>query len=149
MKSLSLHERVARRRGAAGFTLIELMVTVVIVGILAAIATPSYLNYVVRTNRAAAKACMAEAAQFMERYYTSSANLSYMGATLGLGCQSEGKLDEKYTITTTPATARTYVVTATPIGTQYTRDTKCRTLTLDQAGTRGASGTETPAYCWQ
>ena len=57
---------------ARGFTLIELMVVVAIIAILAAIAYPSYTNHVVKTRRAAATACVMEAAHFMERYYTTN-----------------------------------------------------------------------------
>ena len=116
MKFPSMHERCAPVSRAAGFTLVELMIVVLIVGILAAIATPTYVSYVARTNRGAAKGCMAEFSQFMERYYTT--NLTYVGAAPVLGCQTESQLNLKYTIdvTTTAATQRTYMVTATPQG---------------------------------
>ncbi|MBU4500895.1 MAG: prepilin-type N-terminal cleavage/methylation domain-containing protein, partial [Gammaproteobacteria bacterium] len=53
-----------------GFTLIELMITVAIIGILAAIAYPSYTQYVQRANRAEARGLMLENAQFLERNFT-------------------------------------------------------------------------------
>jgi type IV pilus assembly protein PilE len=62
-----------------GFTLIELMITVAIIGILAAIAMPSYQQYVLKANRQDAQAILMENAQFMERYFTT--NNSYASAT--------------------------------------------------------------------
>jgi type IV pilus assembly protein PilE len=135
-------------RHSRGITLMELMVVMAIVGILAAIAVPSYTAYVTRTHRAAARACLSESAQFMERYYTSSPNLSYVGADVALGCETDSGLDQRYTITLNNLAARTYTLVATPIGTQLANDTKCGTLTLDQTGGRGASGSDGPAGCW-
>ena len=138
--------RVFRR--TAGMTLIELLVVMVVVGILAAIAVPSYQRQVMRSHRAAARACLNEHAQFMERFYTS--NLTYVMATPpALGCETDGNLDINYVFefSGTP-TQRTYIVQARPIGTQLTLDTQCATLTLDQAGLPGETGTGTRADCW-
>ncbi len=122
-------------RRAAGVTLIELMITVAIVGIIAAVAYPSYQRYVVRTHRNAAAACLSQYAQFMERFYTT--NLTYTDAEATLGCASENDMDRRYTFAITVAEdGRGYRASATPIGTQASIDTRCGELTLNQAGAR-------------
>jgi type IV pilus assembly protein PilE len=148
MKARSLHGWIAARRRAAGFTLVELMIVVTIVGILAAIAFPAYSNYITRTKRGAAKACMSEYAQFMERRYTTS--MTYVGTAPVLGCATESNLNQRYTISAAVVapTQRTYTVTATPIGVQLANDTKCGTLTVDDKGARGKTGTGSLADCW-
>jgi type IV pilus assembly protein PilE len=133
-------------RAAAGFTLIELLIVMAIIGLLAAIAYPAYQSYVTRTQRKAAMACLSQYAQLMERYYTT--RLTYVGASPALGCSSEGRLNERYTFAATDLSQGAYTVTATPVGTQASRDAQCGVLGLDQRGARTASGVAGVAGCW-
>jgi type IV pilus assembly protein PilE len=139
----------------AGFTLLELMVVVGIVAILAAIALPAYTGSVAKTNRKAAEGCLAEYANYMERYYTT--NMRYdqdtsatpVANTLpALDCASTQQTGSSYTYTVPTLTASTYTVQAAPQGVQATRDKTCATLTLNQVGTRTVSGSGTLAQCW-
>ncbi|MEE7565535.1 type IV pilin protein, partial [Xanthomonas sp. Kuri4-3] len=121
---------VPSRRRRAGFTLIELMVTVAVVAILSAIAYASYSYAVVKSRRSAAAACLQERAQFMERYYTT--NLSYAGAPTPAQCEA---VPAFYTLAFdgTP-TATAFRLIATPLGGQASADTRCAVLGLNQAG---------------
>jgi type IV pilus assembly protein PilE len=137
-----------------GFTLIELMITVAIIGILAAVAFPSYTEYVLRTRRATAAGCMMELSQWMERRYTTV--LTYAGSTLPTtSCQTDLSSAYTFSISATPAlTASTYQLQAAPTGPQAS-DTGCGTLTLNQQGVKGilvngVAGTTTAATsCWR
>ena len=123
-----------------GFTLVELLITIAIVGILAAIALPSYTNYVKKTRRSMAAACLQENAQYLERWYTSK--MTYVDATAQV-CATE--IQPFYDVAINVTGARTYTATATPKGAQAGET--CGTLTLDDKGARTASG-GTTSKCW-
>lgn len=132
-------------RHQSGFTLVELMVVVLVLSILAGIAYASYDNLTIASRRKAGAACLLEASQFMERYYTT--NLAYTGAVIpALACQ--GDLTGSYTIALAATTATTYSLTATPAGRQAAKDTKCATLGINQSGTKTKSGTGSLSECW-
>lgn len=133
-------------RKQAGFTLLELMITVAVVAILSTIAYGSYQDQIKRSRRAAAATCLQERAQFMERFYTT--NMTYEGAPDPAPCDIvEGHYG---TPTLSDVTANSYTLQVAPQGTQATNDTQCATLSLTSTGVRAASGTYSsePAKCW-
>jgi len=124
-------------RNARGFTLIELMITVAIVGILSAIAYPSYTEYVRRGHRADARAGLLQAQQWLERAATATG--TYPTAALPTALSWSGDSTKRYTIALAAGnTNAAYTLTATPKGAQ-TGD-KCGTYTLSNTGVRGANG---------
>lgn len=146
-----------RIRGAAGFTLMELMIAVAIVGILAAIALPSYREYVLRGNRAVAKAMLSELTSRQEsfrsdrkRYATSLTELGYAADTAFLDREQVMRAADGdqviYSVTLEDAANLSYTVAATPVNNQ-TADTRCGKLTLSSTGVRTASGSAADT-CW-
>jgi type IV pilus assembly protein PilE len=144
----------ARQHRAAGLTLIELMVAVAIVGVLAAVAYPNYSEHVVRTRRAAAAGCALELAQFMERVYASNLRYDLNGGAAttlpAVQCSTDLSSDYQFAFGVDQPQQRTFSIAAAPQGAQATRDTRCGTLTIDQANARTRSGTAaTVAECWR
>ncbi|MFC6842040.1 type IV pilin protein [Xanthomonas theicola] len=129
-----------------GFTLIEIMIVVLIVGVLAAIAFASYESYVVKSRRAAAAVCLQQGAQLMERYYT-TAKMSYVGATEPT-CDPTLSQFYKIGFNDVPPTQNAFRLSAIPLGRQKVKDTKCGTLGLDQKGARTTSTGALETECW-
>jgi type IV pilus assembly protein PilE len=135
-----------------GFTLIEMMITVAIVGIIAAIAVPSYQSSVRKSNRAEAKTELTDVAQRLQRCYTLYAKFNDNACGVYQDLADDGYITrggQYYKITLgvpaggdSPQT--TYRLTATAIKAPQTQDTAdgCNVLTLDHTGAKA------PAACW-
>ena len=158
-----------RKFGANGFTLMEVMITVVIVAILAGIAYPTYTRFVAETRRSDATIALSQLAAQQEKFFTDCGGYAGgIGVGPGRVCppalgSPAGTIDTAtvsinaggitreghYQITITPgptgtlATSYTLTATPTPLGTQALNDAlKCTTIVLDSTGVKLATGTE-------
>ena len=132
-----------------GFSLIELMIAVVIVGILAAIAIPMYSDYVTRSRRADGQATLMQVAQELERCYTQFSKYNDNSCSVvSSSTVSETSDQGFYGISASGGnlTESTFTLTATPQNEQAD-DTDCTALTLTHLGEQSATGDD-PDSCW-
>jgi len=146
-------------RRVAGFTLIELMVTLVVAAILISIAVPSYQSQVRKSRRTEARNAVMDLAAREERYY--SVNNAYTNVALELGYGTDNAVitgrpigSGYYTVSVdlkapnpgaTPPTRAGFTITATAVGTQL-KDSPCQTFAVDDVGTQ--TSTPSAAECW-
>ncbi|WP_174874698.1 type IV pilin protein [Vogesella oryzae] len=129
------------RHNQRGVTLIELMIVVVIVGVIAAFAYPSYTAYVIKSNRSAAMSFMTEVAAKQEEYVLDARQYASSTSVLGLTVPTD--VSKFYTISVSAFNASTpiaYSVVAAPISTAMQKDDGTLTLL--------SSGEKSPADKW-
>jgi type IV pilus assembly protein PilE len=126
-----------------GFTLMELMIVLTIVGILVAIAFPAYQSQMISSRRTDGQAALLNMSSLMEAYYTE--NNTYVGAnTTALGITNLSQ-QGYYTVGVAAINATSYTLTATPVPTgPQAADTICGPLSI----TNTAVKTPNPATCW-
>jgi len=139
-----------------GFTLIELMIAIVIVGIIATMAIPYVQDYLRHSKRAEATSALIQLSQAMQRYYTE--NNTYLGAadsgnntgapaeTTYPYSQSPSSGIAAYKLSISAATASTFTLSAIPTGEQA--GDVCGTLTLTSRNVRG-DGAAGSTECWR
>jgi type IV pilus assembly protein PilE len=160
------HQEYDQVQSQRGFTLIELIVAMVIVAVLAAIAIPSYSNYVLQSHRAEAKSALLDLASNEERYFsvnsaytTNPQNLGYAAASAPffIGTNSYYQVTQiQYNAATVPngttsGTPAWFSITANAVGRQ-TNDTACAVFTINSLGQQTAQNSalaDNSTNCWQ
>jgi type IV pilus assembly protein PilE len=126
-----------------GFTLIELMIVVAIIGILALIAYPSYSNFVVRSNRAEAPQQLVRLANLQEQLFVDSRLYTNDISKLGVGTTTTTKTESGNYIISSVVNGGSFTLKATAQGVQATRDLACKEITLTDTGAKA------PVLCWE
>ena len=138
-----------------GFTLIELMIVVAIVGILTSVGYPSYQHYIQKAKRSEAEAALVSMATAMEQWRVEN-NYNYTVVNVGAGSTAifsdqvptDGSGTKTYTLSISTLAAGNYTLTATPVAPQDSDS--CGVLTLDSTGVKGANGiAPDTAGCWE
>ena len=140
-----MHRQISHTRPVprmAGMTLIELMVVVVVIGVLAAFAIPSYRQYSIRAQRTDAKTALLQLATNQERFYLQ--NNSYTNDLNALGFPAAESENGLYTLNVGIANVNTFQATATLVG---NADPECLSFTLNAQGVRTAAP-DPNTECW-
>ena len=149
-----LEHRVVLRPGARGFTLIEMMIVVALIGILAAVALPSYFGSLRKTRRAEAVAAMSQVQQAQERWRATCPSYATLIPTANAGDCNTGTsglaiatvTGALYTYVLSGVSGTGYTLTATAVaGSSQANDTGCTALVM--TATAGVAA-QTPAKCW-
>src|SRR5216684_9214312 len=144
------------RHASSGFSLIELMVTVVIVSILASIAIPAYNAQIRKSRRTEAKTALLDLAGREERYFNTNPTVGYTNSSANVGYTTPPATMTNYpvgsgyyTVTIALAAAPPYTIVATAVGDQA--HDVCSTLTVDATGlqTASGSGANPNVDCWK
>jgi type IV pilus assembly protein PilE len=132
-----------KQKKSYGFTLIELLITVAIMGILAAIAYPSYNDFVVRNNRAEAPRELVRLANLQEQLFVDSRSYTANISELGVGSTAIWTTPSGFYKISSAVVNSTFTLTAKAQGTQATNDADCSEITLTDTGNKS------PLICWE
>lgn len=137
---------INQRKKKTGFTLIEMLITLVVMSVLTIVAYPSYVAWIVKAHRSDAMATLTQDQSLLERCYAQS--FTYVGCT-SLPAFPQTSTQGFYSIALSNLTATTYTLTATAIGAQV-RDKTCTTMSIDQSGQKTAANNAavSKTECW-
>lgn len=127
-----------------GFTLVEVMIAVAIIGVIASLAYPSYLSYLRDSRRADAEGVLVEMAAWMERRYTVDGRYDNGAINLPIQKSPRDGAARHYDVAVTASAAESFTLTATAVGGQT--EEECGNLTITQTGARGSDGPGND--CW-
>lgn len=137
---------VKNKESASGFTLIELMITVAILGIIASVALPSYFEHVKRTARAEAITALLDAANKQEQYFVDNREYTNTLSDIGVASPTEhGFYELKAEVKNDEGT---FIITATAIAGPPLEDDDCKTFSITDTGLRKSTGKADSAQCW-
>ncbi len=136
-------------RKQTGFTLIEMMIVVAIMGILGAIALPAYQDQIRKSKRAEGQNLLLDAASKQQRYFSDNIGFASRMSELGYAADSVTSTSEAYTVTVDRAAAdgSSFTLLATALNDQI--NDGCKNLTLTSTGVKGRSGTIPLKECWK
>lgn len=153
-----LYSQSSRHQG--GYTLTELMITVAVLAIIVAIATPAYTSQMQKSRRADARNALLDIAGREERFLSVANSYSAVPTDVGYAGGAwpapPGGLpvfNNYYVVSVQmpdpnqPTVPTSFLITATPVNSQA-GDAACTSFTLNQLGAQGGTGTATPATCW-
>jgi len=134
-----------KNKQCRGFTLVELMIVIAIVGTLSAVAIGYYGNYVTDSNRTDARAALTQTSASLEKCKALYSAYDDGRCNVGFPVTSD---DGLYTVAATAIAGTTFLLTATPVAGGYQAgDNDCTTLTLTSTGIEGGTGADV-TECW-
>lgn len=129
-----------------GFNLLEVLITLGIIGILTSLCFPLYSHHLIEERRLEAKITLEKLATALESYYLS--HNTYQGATLENLGFSTFIAKNNYQLAITNITNNTFSLTATPLANQAQQDTQCATLIFNAIGGKNITGNGLISDCW-
>lgn len=130
-----------------GFSLLELLIAMMIISILLLTATPVYTSFFTKSYRSQAIANLMHLASQMEYFY--SLHATYEEASLSQLQINEFTENHTYQLEIESSTKNSYLISASPLGTQAKLDYNCGKLLLDEKGAQAVTGPQSPEKCWR